>query len=398
MSAPSHAATTRSPCYVLIAAGVVLTLAILIRLVLDPIAAHSTHKALDASDAVSGDFEKVHVTVLPPGYEILHLKIIEARGGHWDQPLFYARRAAATVDWRRLLHAELTLSVRLDQPEIIVLAKEPPDTKQERPATPPFDIRASLQKLLPARANRVEVRDGEFLFRERASPRHPQIWVHHIELVVENVATRRGLAGGEPATVSARATLGHSGAATLFASADPFAAKPEFAGTLALRGWKVAELFDLEEPVTKLQTPDGTIGIFAKFKAHAGAISGGIKPVLKNIEVRPTEETSGNRLKAWVADKGIRLFSDRIPDRNAVATVVPIEGRLDQPDIEIFPAILGVVRNAFVEGVSAGFAHLPPPAAPQKEGPLTQAKRSLQKDEGPPKAQPPKDDSDSDNR
>ncbi len=391
MSGPSYVVHTRWPRRVLIAAGIVLALAIVVGLVLDPVAAHYTRKALDGSDAVSGNFEKVHVTVLPPGYEVSRLKLIEARGGDWAQPLFYARRALATVDWRRLLHAELALSVRLDEPKVIVLAKEPPSAKPERPATPPPDIRSSLQKLLPARANRVEIRDGEFLLRDRAAPRHPEIWVHHIELVIENVTTRKGLAGGQPATVSARATLGHSGAATLYASADPFAAKPEFVGTLALRGWKVAELYDLEEPITTLQTPEGTIGIFAKFKAHAGAISGGIKAVLENIDVRPTEETFGNKLKAWVADKGIRLFADRVPERNAVATVVPIEGRFDQPDTEILPAILGVVRNAFVEGVSAGFAHLPPPAAPQSEGMLTQAKHSLEKDKGPPKAQPPKD-------
>jgi hypothetical protein len=48
-----------------------------------------------------------------------------------------------------------------------------------------------------------------------------------------------------------------------------------------------------------------------------------------------------------------------------------------------------VVRNALVEGISAGFAQLPPPAASDKESVLTQTTHSLQKDEGPPKAQPP---------
>ena len=98
----------------------------------------------------------------------------------------------------------------------------------------------------------------------------------------------------------------------------------------------------------------------------------------------------GNKLKAWIADKVLRLFSARVPGRNAAATVIPIQGRLDQPDIQIWPTILGVVRNAFVEGISAGFAHLPPPASPEKESVLTQATHALQKDKGPPKAQPPK--------
>jgi len=49
-----------------------------------------------------------------------------------------------------------------------------------------------------------------------------------------------------------------------------------------------------------------------------------------------------------------------------------------------------VVRNAFVEGITGGFSYLPPPAAEKKQGVLKQAKDALDKDAGPPKAQPAK--------
>ena len=159
---------------------------------------------------------------------------------------------------------------------------------------------------------------------------------------------------------------------------------------MELRGWKLAELYDFEEPKAKLQTPKGTLDVFAEFKARDGAISGGVKPVLKNVEVKPTESTLSNRLKAWLADEGLHLFSDRVPGRNAVATVVPIEGRLDKPDVQLWPSVLGVVRNAFVEGLSAGYMRLPPPMAEQKQGVITQAGQAVKKNEGPPKAQPTK--------
>ena len=63
--------------------GPLLALTIIIRLVLDPVAAHFTHKQLNASEAVSVDFERVHVTLLPPGYGIRRLKIIGAQGDAW---------------------------------------------------------------------------------------------------------------------------------------------------------------------------------------------------------------------------------------------------------------------------------------------------------------------------
>jgi hypothetical protein len=178
---------------------------------------------------------------------------------------------------------------------------------------------------------------------------------------------------------------------TFFASVNPFKDKPKVAGEFALRGWKVAELYDLVQPATKLQTPKGTLDLFVDFKIDNNRITGGVKPVLKNVEIRPTEDSFGNKLKAWLADTGLELFSDRVPDRNAVATIVPIKGKLDNPEVQVWPTVLGIVRNAFVEGISSGFSNLPPPTAGKKQGAFKQAVEALDEDEGPPKAQPTKD-------
>ena len=68
---------------------------------------------------------------------------------------------------------------------------------------------------------------------------------------------------------------------------------------------------------------------------------------------------------------------------------MPIKGRLDDPDIQLWPTVIGVIRNAFVEGISSGFTHLPPPTAEKQEGKIEQLREGLKKDEGPPEAQPP---------
>ena len=67
---------------------------------------------------------------------------------------------------------------------------------------------------------------------------------------------------------------------------------------------------------------------------------------------------------------------------NAVATVVPLEGPITDLDIQLWPAIFCVIRNAFVAGITSGFTHLPPAKAEQKQGVLSQATNALKKDEG----------------
>jgi hypothetical protein len=119
-------------------------------------------------------------------------------------------------------------------------------------------------------------------------------------------------------------------------------------------------------------------------------LEGGIKPVIKNAKVVPGKPGLGNELKALVADQTLEILSDDVPGRDAVATTIPIRGKLTSPEMQLWPTVFGVVRNAFVEGIGDGFANLPPPSAKEREGVIEQGVDALRKDAGPPKAQPPK--------
>jgi uncharacterized protein DUF748 len=217
---------------------------------------------------------------------------------------------------------------------------------------------------------------------------HPDLGVHDIEVAAENLATRPGLGNGQPATVSMSAVVGKSGDFSSFVSVNPFADQLEFAGHAQLNGLKLAELYDFEKAAADIKTPKGTLDLFAEFTAKNGAISGGVKPVLKNVEVRAADDKLVTHLKAWAADAALDIFSDRVPGRNAVATVIPIKGRLDNPKAQVWPTVLSVIRNAFVQGISASFASLPPPTSDKKENVVEQTVDALKKDQPPAKAQP----------
>jgi hypothetical protein len=394
--AKAPARARRWPRRVLIALGVLLVLVVIVRLVLDPIAAHYTRQALSQAKGMDSRFEGVHVTVFPPGYEIRQLAVIETPGGSWKRPLFEVDRARVSLDWRRLFKARLSLALRLDEPKIKVTQRSeaPTEVKEQVEKHKPraaSDVANKLEEMMPARVDRIEARRGEFSFRDIGAAGFPEVALHRIEAAIENIATRPALGEGQPTTASVSAVLGESGDLSVFVSSDLFAKSVNLAGNAALRGWKVAELYELEKARTKLQTPKGTLDLFTEFKVRNGYISGGVKPVLKNVEVKPADENFFTKVKAWVADTALDLFSDRVPGRDAVATVVPLRGHLDDPDVQIVPTVLSILRNAFVEGISSGFSHLPPPIAKDDKGLLGQASDTLQKDKGPAPAQPKKD-------
>jgi hypothetical protein len=377
-----------------IAGLVVVALLIVARLVLDPVATRQTRKALTNMKGFNGNFERVHVTVFPPQYTITRLALREEGPDEQREPMFYADTIHAGIDWRRLLHGKVGAGVRIMGPKATLgparaeKAAEKAEEKVEKGAHRAPDVSRQLADVIPFQIERVEVFDGEVLFRDVNAPGRPEVWLHDVALVAQNLASRKSLAAARPATVSGRGVVGKSGHMDLFVSADPLASPLAFAGRFELVGLRTAELYRMIEPKTKLQAPAGTLDLFAEFRAMDGRIRGGIKPVLKNVEVRPAEDGVWDRVKAWAANLGVKLASDRVPERNAVATTIPIEGKLVDPDVQLWPAVLGVVRNAFIEGVASGFSNLPPPQASHPEAPLEQAKKALDKDAAAPKAQP----------
>jgi hypothetical protein len=369
-----------------------LAIAIVVRLVLDPMASHEVRKALDGLDGYVGDFERVHVTVRGPGFEIWRFKLAKARGTERGDdkalakdPLIFVEYARLGADWRALLRGRIEGRLRVESPKIAVVQAEEAKSSA-KPAAP--DLSAQLRKALPLRVSRIEVVRGEMLFRMMQGGAKPsELWFHKIEMAAENVGTRRKSMHGRPATVSLRAGLGRSGELTAFASADPLASPLSFAGEVALRDFRADELYDFVAPKTGMKT-DGTVDLFVSFESRHGAITGGIKPVLKDIDVNSVKEGVWDRLKAWLADKSVEFASDRVPGRRAVATTIPIKGKLASLEIQVWPAVLGVIRNAFVEGLMSGFANVPPATAGEKESLWKQAEDALKKDNGPPHAQP----------
>jgi len=270
-------------------------------------------------------------------------------------------------------------SVKLVGPEIRLFHAAPPpgsdedkgakkdaekDNKDtEKPPTEVIDLSQELKKITPLDVDHVDILDGQVAFIDTGRAERPELWLHDLQLSVENLTTRLHLADGRPVLLTATGTLASSGKVTIFITAEPFEKGLTFSGRAAVIGLQTSDLYRFIEPATKLQAPEGTIDIFVEFDCRNGELNGGVKPVLKNVKVRPAKKNPFAVLEAWAADLAVKIFSDRVAQRNAVATVIPIKGKLTGADIQLWPAIFGVMRNAFVQGLTSGFAHLPPPDA-----------------------------------
>jgi hypothetical protein len=89
----------------LIALGAITGLAVVVRIVADPVATRYVRRMLASHGHSASQFDNVHVTFFPPVLRIERLNVVERAGVDWKTPLFYARRVSIALSWRSLCYA-----------------------------------------------------------------------------------------------------------------------------------------------------------------------------------------------------------------------------------------------------------------------------------------------------
>ncbi len=364
-----------------IAAVVLLVLLGAVRVALEPLVARRTQRTLDGMRGMRGSFSHVQVSVLNLTYSIHDLRIDKVtRAGH-HSPFVFVRRLEAGLYWTELLRGHVVGALSLEQAKLDILATAGPSTAEEQhgqkaPSEAPADVGKVLQRFLPFRLDRAEVRDGEIVWVNARVPEKPRIRLQGIEATLENFATRAALARGEPSILAASATLQRTGKVSVFVSADTLAKGLTFAGQARVEGLHLVELAELLAATTGVAPRKGTLDMSARFRAVNGHLTGGVRPILREPGVEQARPGLGDKIKAALADLTLDLLSDRVPGRNAVATTIPLHGDVTDPNAQLWPTVFGVIRNAFVTGLADSLVGLPPGSGEQRREAAGEARRA----------------------
>jgi hypothetical protein len=335
----------------------------------DALARFYTKRAFARMKGFDGLFTTAHVSLPQLSYTFQDLKIIEKLPEEIDAPLFYGTQVTARLRWRDLLRGHLVGTADIRRAKSVWLVtpgKEPKEQKAEEAATvvaTEVEQHRGLDQLLesvfPFRIDRVEVRDGEFLLIDGTVASHPELWFAEVEATLENFATRPELSQDRPLTLAVRSRVQRTGRLSLFLNAHPLAKSLWFAGEARLVGLDTRDLYEFLQARAGVQIPRGVFECYVTFECNESHIVGSVKPLIKNADIESTGSDLVSRLRASLMDAGMKLFSDRVPGRNAAATIIPIDGRLEDPKSTLWPVVTTLLRNAFVEGLSAGLENLP---------------------------------------
>jgi hypothetical protein len=281
--------------------------------------------------------------------------------------------------WRELLRWRRAGWAELDRPVLHVLQR-----RQPRPAAPPGEPQhvdeaprggRRVAGLAPFRIERTQVREGRILFARASAPEAPILRIHGVELVLESFVPPGAPAGGHRMVLTARATLQRSGRISLLATADPGAARPTFSGHARLEGLRFDEL-GATLARTGVEPDGGVVAMVVRFSATDGRISGDVRPILSAADTRPEDPGIASHLKSLLADGSLDQFREDVRGgADPATTTIRLDGTVKDPAAHPVTAIVGVLRNAFVVGLTAALRGPPPAASVEPPRDRGQARR-----------------------
>ena len=210
----------------------------------------------------------------------------------------------------------------------------------------------TIDELTPIRVDRFTVRDGRVHYHDYHSDPQVHVRLSDLQMVALNLTNVRERNDPLPAHVRLEAVPMTAGPLGVPADADPLAALPRFDLDLELTGMELEPWNDFLRAYAGIDAEAGTIAVFAEVEAAEGRIDGYLKPLVEDLDVLRIEEEGDeqNALQhAWEAVVGAtaELFENQPTDR--LATRIPIQGAVEDPDTPFWPVFVNVLRNAFVE-------------------------------------------------
>lgn len=376
------------------AGAVALLLLVAVRVSLGPLMTHFTQKGLDSLTGYKGTFSTVHVSLLPMRLTITDLRLVED-GTDVKDAVLYIKNLQAQVAWGGLLQGRLVATAIADHAHFRILmgqTQAPPEVKKAAKEVAAevkrneLNLGKTLEAVVPLRVDRFELRDSEVTLTDATDAKRPQFWIKDIEFVAENMVTRDALDENVPLLMTARATVQESGVLKLMVMVDLLATKPAFTGQAQLSGLNLESLYEWAAAKAGV-SPHGKLDAFVNLNSAGGALRGEVKVMAHDVHVDALPGDLANGLRAAAANIAFAVLKDEKQGR-VVATTLPLRGTLEQPDVQVWPAVLGVVRNAFVDSLAWGFGDLPIATANKKEGLIDQTVKGLDKKRPGPSAQP----------
>lgn len=338
--------------------NVLLTLLILLfvaRLFLPWFVLKFVNKRLSEMSQYTGHVDDIDIWLIRGAYVIKNIKIekLERRKDAIKDtiPFFTAPVIDLSVQWKSLFKGALVGEIYVEDPILnFVRGKHKGESVKRDTA----DFRGLIKDLMPLTVNYFQINKAEVHYIDFNIHPKVDIYMEDLNIAAENLSNVNKSIKLLPASLKAHGKA-YGGVFVLNANFDGLNPVPTFDLNAEFKSIDLVRLNNFFSAYGNFEVENGYFGLYSEFAAKKGLFGGYVKPIIKDFKVKKTDESLKQDIWELILGVSAKVLENR--QKEQLASKIPINGKFDDPDVNIWRAVSFVLRNAFVYALKPTIDH-----------------------------------------
>jgi hypothetical protein len=339
--------------------GVAAVVLIAARIALPYVVLNSLNHRLAHMGAYSGRIADIDIHLWRGAYSIDQMSITKV-DGKVPVPLFKTARADISLTWKALVQGHFRGKIDFFDPVVNFVDGKSEGEKQTGQGV---DWREQLHALAPFRFDEINVSNGTITFNNFVSSPKVDLKMTDVNGQVTNLTNVKREGGDRVARMHATAKVLGDAPLETSAEIDPVERLGDFHYSISIRNIKLVKANSLARAYSGLDFAGGEGDFVMELQAKDRKLSGYAKPLFHGLKIfswkQDVEQDKKGPLKLAyeAAAEGVaKIFKNHAKDQ--FATRVSISGNIDDKNVSTSDAIIGILRNAFVEAYKPNLENL----------------------------------------
>lgn len=328
---------------------ILIVLLLAIRLALPYIVLHFANKTLANMPGYYGQIKDIDLALIRGAYKMDSIYLNKLDSVTQTQTQFFSASIVdLSIEWKSLLHGSIVGELDFINPTLFFTKDKVEPSEVQKDSS---SFASLLDSFMPLRVNRFSVENGTIRYIDENSNPPVDIKMTETNIVARNLRNSYDSTILLPASVNAKAVI-YDGTLEMNVRLNPLNEYPTFDMNAELKNTNLVKLNEFFQAYAKVDVNKGTFGLYTEAAAKEGKFSGYVKPILKDVDILGKEDKEDNVLrKIWEGLIGsiTQIFTN--PPEDQVATKIPFEGEIKNPQSNIWYTIVHILSNAFIRAL-----------------------------------------------
>lgn len=325
--------------------GIVLVL-IAFRIYLPTLVENYVNDMLSELDGYTGSVTDIDLALYRGAYVIDSLYIYSTTQD-LGKPFFATTAIDLSVHWKDLFKGKIVGEVNFLEPQLNFLATE--SAEDSVVAGEGVDWTKQIKDLIPISINLFTIQDGKISYVDNFSDPPVNVYLHELDFRLENIRNVEAEEVPLPSPYRLTATSLGGGQLVMEGKANLLKQVPDFDLDLKFENADLTAFNEFFKAYAWFDFERGNFSLYSEMALVDSTLDGYFKPVMTDLKVvdwRNEEEGFFNKAYQTIVGGVTEVFENQREDQTA--SQVPISGSINNTEIGVFPAIVEVLKNAFI--------------------------------------------------